>query len=51
VENSPINHTDRRRVAAVESKRRAMIHVASEADNGLLDLLGAMSGGLSDEQP
>ena len=49
VAKSPINHTDRWRVAAVESKRRAMIHVASEPDTGLLDLLGAKSGGLSDE--
>jgi len=49
--NSPINQTDRWRVAAVESKRRAMNPVATAPDTGLLDLLGAMSGGLSDEPP
>ena len=46
---SPINHAYGWRVAAVESKRQAVIHVATEPDNGVLDLLGAISGGLSDE--
>ena len=49
VVKSPVNHAYRGRGAAVESKRRAVIHVATEPDDGVLDLLGAMSSSLSDE--